>query len=283
MDIMERIDALNKRARELNAERERAIGRKEALELKLQNLVAKYKQEYGVEVTEENLEEVGNEVMQRYQAKANALDNIIQLADNGDFAGATEMIKEFVSGGVVSVTEGNEPVVETPTVNTSEVPTSGVAQNAPTPTVNTSEVAQATPVVNKEVQAVPTPTAVPEPVEEVQKPTVSTETPTVPEQGVAPAGVQVGTPNPSPFVISGGSVTEPKKVEHEVDAITGSTNPFTKTYTAPSADTEGAFLEGLGGTPIANVADTSEPIAKDDKPAAPPSFSSVLGGSPFGV
>ena len=116
----EYIQGLNKKAQELNSNRQMQLGRKESAQQAYDKAVAMYKQQYGVDITPENLQEIYNNVVSELNTQAQELERKIADVDNQ----ANQAVSAPV-GGIDTTVPVQPQTVEQPVIHTT-VPTDTV-------------------------------------------------------------------------------------------------------------------------------------------------------------
>lgn len=123
--LSQRIDAVNKQITAVNIERNRNIGKREALERQYEALTAEYKEKYGVSLTAENLAAEVKAVTEEKNAEVEKIEKALQCISAGQFDEAefiltgkhTEVEKNVGINGeaVVAQSEPAQPkVLDTP-------------------------------------------------------------------------------------------------------------------------------------------------------------------------
>ena len=82
---LEQVKQMNQRATFLNGERQRILGMKESAKKSYDNAIAMYKERYGVELTDENLQAEYNTVSAMVQQEVEQLGSLIQSIESGEY------------------------------------------------------------------------------------------------------------------------------------------------------------------------------------------------------
>lgn len=211
IELQNKVTELNKQAKVLNAQRQQSIGKRDALNKQIADMIADYNKTYGTTLTTENIEAefqaVANETLQ----KANIMEGIINAIQMGDIATANQL---------AGIKAEEEKVAEV----SAEVVESMVEQ------------AQAQAVVEVLVAEVPV-----NPAQIVSEAQV--ETPIQPAEVVkeAPAQAKIPSPVHNPIDISSGSVggslfnAEPLPTEN-------TSSVFSRDFSKPSEEETGVPL-----------------------------------------
>lgn len=202
-EINSRVKSLNAVVHKKNEERQMLLGRKQALEAQYNEMVQKYKEETGVDLTVTSLEDEVNRVVTEKTEQVQKLERVIALIDAGNYTEAENLINSSNPDSVVAQNETAPVSSQTEEVKVATKP----VEEKSTP------VAQETaPVVEKPTPVVTEPTPV------VQE-TVAVEQKTAPvvEPKVAPpVGDVVAPPISKPT-----GVTPPKSPVNSFSAILG--------------------------------------------------------------
>lgn len=84
MEILAKVKELNVKANNLNKKREQALWERNKAKADLDKAMAEYKEKYGIELTEDNIESEYNTVLADITAKAEKLANDIKAIENGE-------------------------------------------------------------------------------------------------------------------------------------------------------------------------------------------------------
>lgn len=127
MDL-QAVEQLNAKAKALNSQRERLLGQREAAKSAYEKAVLLYKQKYGVELTEENLQSEYNAVKQQLQEEYEKLQALIASIESGEY----KKEKTVASAGSVQTSVPQTGSVQAPSANPApfaspSVPNTGVA------------------------------------------------------------------------------------------------------------------------------------------------------------
>lgn len=246
--INQRIAVLNADSKRINNDRAVSIGKKETLQKQMNDALAAYKEKYGVELTEANLQSEIDRVSAEKLKEVEQIESVLNLIKLGQYDEAnalvngTPAVKESASVQGAPAT----PVVEQPQ---SPVSTASIQESIPTPPVENP--IPTTPVH----ESVPTPP-------DLGIPAASVESvPTPPDLGIPTPPIQESIPTPPDL-----GLHEPPTLGTPV-----ATPPVlgTPTESIPTPPVE----PSLGVPPVAPTSTPSgQPIA---------SFNAILGGSPF--
>ena len=220
-EITQRIAAANAEVKRLNNERNVNLGKRETLTAQLNNTLAKYSQQYGVELTVDNLQKEMQRVLQEKETETTLIENMLALIKDGKYEDAERLANP--DAFVESNTEPT-PVSPTPTVEPTPV--------APTPTVEPTSVA-------------PTSTVEPTPVSPL--PNLSEEVMPEPKAPVLPnLSEEIKMPEP---VAPSKTVLPDLSEEVGMDALKGfqSGEPAPITPTAPKSAVDTSTLPDLTG------------------------------------
>lgn len=195
--LSQRIDAVNKQITAVNIERNRNIGKREALERQYEALTTEYKEKYGVSLTAENLAAEVKTVTEEKNAEVEKVEKALQCISAGQFDEAefiltgkhTEVEKNVGINGeaVVAQSEPAQPKV----LDTSITAETGVSEDvavasAVTQSFETVEPAiSAPPFVGVAREESVTPPSFPEPTPPVATPPVATPPSSVPHTATA--------------------------------------------------------------------------------------------------
>lgn len=246
--INQRIAVLNADSKRINNDRAVSIGKKETLQKQMNDALAAYKEKYGVELTEANLQTEIDRVSAEKLKEVEQIESVLNLIKLGQYDEANALVN-----GTPAVKESAQvqeapatPVVEQPQSPVSNAP---IQESVPTPPVEN-------PIPTAPVQeSVPTPP-------DLGIPAASVESvPTPPDLGIPTPPIQESIPTPPDL-----GLHEPPTLGTPV-----ATPPVlgTPTESIPTPPVE----PSLGVPPVAPTSTPSgQPIA---------SFNAILGGSPF--
>lgn len=244
-EIKQRIAVANGESKRLNNERQVSIGKRDALTSQLTTLFAKYKEEYGIELTKDNVDTELQRVLAEKEKEVEQIENVLNLINSGNYADAQKL----------TVSVNNEP----------EQPAQGDItsfQSTMTQEVNASISTQA---VTETIPSQPTSVPVQSVTESVIPPT-QPSVPTPPIQTSVPAGGAQG-------VVSS-SVTPPTVSTPEV--------PTPPTPPTPSVNNTGISALNGFSEPVGNVAPPTPPTVEEPKQSvSPTSFNAILSGTAF--
>lgn len=244
-EIIQRIAVANSESKRINEERNINIGKKETLTKQLTTAIDKYKNDYGVEISADNLNDEINRVTSIKEEEIKNIESVLSLIQEGKYVDA----ENIVTGNTVT-TEQTSANIEASTAQTTVEPV--VAPSVP-----------ASPVVPSEPTIPVAPSAPASPVipSEPASP-VSSVTPSAPASPVSPvAPSEPASPmTPQPVNTSG------------IAALNNFSAPQQEAPVAPSVSTEPAspFSDSTPTAPTSNVENVT-------------SFSAILGGSNFQV
>ena len=216
--INQRIAVLNADSKRINNDRAVSIGKKETLQKQMNDALAAYKEKYGVELTEANLQSEIDRVSAEKLKEVEQIESVLNLIKLGQYDEANALVN-----GTPAVKE-SAPVQEAPATPVVEQPqtpvsTAPIQESVPTPPVEnpipTAPVQESVPTPPDlglhEPPTLGTPVATP-PV--LGTPTESIPTPPVePSLGVppvAPTSTPSGQPIASFNAILGGSPFKPQ-------------------------------------------------------------------------
>ena len=220
-EITQRIAAANAEVKRLNNERNVNLGKRETLTAQLNNTLAKYSQQYGVELTVDNLQKEMQRVLQEKETETTLIENMLALIKEGKYEDAERLANP---DALVESNTAPTPVSPTPTVEPTPV--------APTPTVEPTSVA-------------PTSTVEPTPVSPL--PNLSEEVMPEPKAPVLPnLSEEIKMPEP---VAPSKTVLPDLSEEVGMDALKGfqSGEPAPITPTAPKSAVDTSTLPDLTG------------------------------------
>ena len=254
-EIKQRIAVANGESKRLNNERQVSIGKRDALTSQLKTLFAKYKEEYGIELTKDNVDSELQRVLSEKEKEVEQIENVLNLINSGNYTEA----QKLVDGAEQSATQ---PVQETASSVQSPV------EQTTTPPVQIPVEQTATPPVQTPAEQSVSQPSVPPVEQSVAQPSVPSVQSSVPTPPVQPAGVPQGVVPPS--------VTPPPSTP---DVATPPTPP---TPPAPPVNNTGiAALNGFS-EPAGNVASPTQPTAEESKQTtSPTSFNAILSGTAF--
>lgn len=246
--INQRIAVLNADSKRINNDRAVSIGKKETLQKQMNDALAAYKEKYGVELTEANLQSEIDRVSAEKLKEVEQIESVLNLIKLGQYDEANALVNG------TSAKEESVPVQEAPATTVIEHPqtpvsTASIQEPIPTPPVEN-------PIPTTPVQeSVPTPP-------DLGIPAASVESvPTPPDLGIPTPPIQESIPTPPDL-----GLHEPPTLGTPV-----ATPPVlgTPTESIPTPPVE----PSLGVPPVAPTSTPSgQPIA---------SFNAILGGSPF--
>ena len=216
--INQRIAVLNADSKRINNDRAVSIGKKETLQKQMNDALAAYKEKYGVELTEANLQSEIDRVSAEKLKEVEQIESVLNLIKLGQYDEANALVNG------TSAVKKSAPVQEAPATPVVEQPQSPVStapiqESVPTPPVEnpipTAPVQESIPTPPDlglhEPPTLGTPVATP-PV--LGTPTESIPTPPVePSLGVppvAPTSTPSGQPIASFNAILGGSPFKPQ-------------------------------------------------------------------------
>lgn len=228
--INQRIAVLNADSKRINNDRAVSIGKKETLQKQMNDALAAYKEKYGVELTEANLQSEIDRVSAEKLKEVEQIEAVLNLIKLGQYDEANALVngihakeesvpvKETTVAPVVEhPVETAQPVQESiPTPPDLGIPTPPVQESIPTP----PDLGIPTPPIQESIPTppdlgIPTPPVLGSPVESVPTPPdLGIPTPPVePSLGVppvAPTSTPSGQPIASFNAILGGSPFKPQ-------------------------------------------------------------------------
>lgn len=233
--INQRIAVLNADSKRINNDRAVSIGKKETLQKQMNDALAAYKEKYGVELTEANLQSEIDRVSAEKLKEVEQIESVLNLIKLGQYDEAnalvngTPAIKESAPVQEAPATPVVEQPVETaqpvqesiPTPPNLGIPTPPVQESIPTPPdlgIPTPPIQASIPTppdLGTPAESIPTPPVLGSPVESVPTPPdLGIPTPPVePSLGVPPV-VPTSTPSGQPIAsfnaILGGSPFKPQ-------------------------------------------------------------------------
>lgn len=233
--INQRIAVLNADSKRINNDRAVSIGKKETLQKQMNDALAAYKEKYGVELTEANLQSEIDRVSAEKLKEVEQIEAVLNLIKLGQYDEANALVngtpakeesapvKETPVAPVVEQpVETAQPVQESiPTPPDLGIPTPPVQESIPTPpdlgipTPPIQESIPTPPDLGTPVESTPTPPILGSPVESIPTPPdLGIPTPPVePSLGVppvAPTSTPSGQPIASFNAILGGSPFKPQ-------------------------------------------------------------------------
>lgn len=238
--INQRIAVLNADSKRINNDRAVSIGKKETLQKQMNDALAAYKEKYGVELTEANLQSEIDRVSAEKLKEVEQIESVLNLIKLGQYDEANALVN-----GTPAVKEST-PVQEapaTPVVEQPQTPVSTVPVQEPIPTPPVENSIPTAPVQ----KSVPTPPDLGIPaasVESVPTPPIQESIPTPPDLGLHEPPT-LGTPVATPPVL--GTPTESIPTP-PVEPSLG-VPPVAPTST-PSGQPIASFNAILGGSPF---------------------------------
>lgn len=233
--INQRIAVLNADSKRINNDRAVSIGKKETLQKQMNDALAAYKEKYGVELTEANLQSEIDRVSAEKLKEVEQIEAVLNLIKLGQYDEANALVngtpakEESVPVKETPVAPVFEQPVETaqpvqesiPTPPDLGIPTPPVQESIPTPpdlgipTPPIQESIPTPPDLGTPAESIPTPPVLGSPVESVPTPPdLGIPTPPVePSLGVppvAPTSTPSGQPIASFNAILGGSPFKPQ-------------------------------------------------------------------------
>lgn len=236
--INQRIAVLNADSKRINNDRAVSIGKKETLQKQMNDALAAYKEKYGVELTEANLQSEIDRVSAEKLKEVEQIEAVLNLIKLGQYDEANALVngtpakeesvpvKETpvapVAPVVEQLVETAKPVQESiPTPPDLGIPTPPVQESIPTPpdlgipTPPIQESIPTPPDLGTPAESIPTPPVLGSPVESIPTPPdLGIPTPPVePSLGVppvAPTSTPSGQPIASFNAILGGSPFKPQ-------------------------------------------------------------------------
>ena len=233
--INQRIAVLNADSKRINNDRAVSIGKKETLQKQMNDALAAYKEKYGVELTEANLQSEIDRVSAEKLKEVEQIEAVLNLIKLGQYDEANALVngtpakeesvpvKETPVAPVVEQSvETAQPVQESiPTPPDLGIPTPPVQESIPTPpdlgipTPPIQESIPTPPDLGTPAESIPTPPVLGSPVESIPTPPdLGIPTPPVePSLGVppvAPTSTPSGQPIASFNAILGGSPFKPQ-------------------------------------------------------------------------
>ena len=233
--INQRIAVLNADSKRINNDRAVSIGKKETLQKQMNDALVAYKEKYGVELTEANLQSEIDRVSAEKLKEVEQIEAVLNLIKLGQYDEANALVngtpakeesvpvKETPVAPVVEQPiETAQPVQESiPTPPDLGIPTPPVQESIPTPpdlgipTPPIQESMPTPPDLGTPAESIPTPPVLGAPVESVPTPPdLGIPTPPVePSLGVppvAPTSTPSGQPIASFNAILGGSPFKPQ-------------------------------------------------------------------------
>lgn len=218
-----RISVVNANVKRLNNERQVSLGRLDTLKSQLDSAFAAYKEKFGVELTPETLNAELARVTAEKEKEVSYIEQIFQLIEAGDFAGANAMAEQGV-GAVNAQSPASEVVQAESTV---AEPANEEAEVVAEPPVAPSAPAVSAPAVSAPPVMTPPPVMeIPQAAVGAAQPTVAIPQPAVatPEKPKSPilSGLDLPTPPTvsAPPNLSGLGVTPatPAKPEQKVSS-----------------------------------------------------------------
>lgn len=138
---IEELKQLNQRASALNAQRQRSLGTRDSTQQRLDQVLANYKAQHGVDLTPETLQNEYNKVYQEVQVQASNLQSTIESIERGEYKATESTYKPL---------EDPEVVIPKTTTQPTAQPTQPVQPVQPVqntqPVLTQASVAQATQV-----------------------------------------------------------------------------------------------------------------------------------------
>lgn len=230
--INQRIAVLNADSKRINNDRAVSIGKKETLQKQMNDALAAYKEKYGVELTEANLQSEIDRVSAEKLKEVEQIESVLNLIKLGQYDEAnalvngTPAVKESVPVKETPVAPVIEQPVETaqpvqeniPTPPDLGIPTPPVQESIPTPpdlgipTPPIQESIPTPPDLRTPAESIPTPPVLGTPAESIPTPPdLGIPTPPVePSLSVPPVANTSGQPIASFNAILGGSPFKPQ-------------------------------------------------------------------------
>lgn len=230
--INQRIAVLNADSKRINNDRAVSIGKKETLQKQMNDALTAYKEKYGVELTEANLQSEIDRVSAEKLKEVEQIEAVLNLIKLGQYGEANALVngtpakeesvpvKETPVAPVVEQpVETAQPVYESiPTPPDLGIPTPPVQESIPTPpdlgipTPPIQESIPTPPDLGTPAESIPTPPILGSPIESVPTPPdLGIPTPPVePSLGVPPVVNTSGQPIASFNAILGGSPFKPQ-------------------------------------------------------------------------
>lgn len=91
IELQNKVTELNRQAKVLNAQRQQSIGKKDALNKQINDMIAEYNNTYGTALTVENIEAELQTVASDMMQKATAMEGIISAIQAGDIDTANKL------------------------------------------------------------------------------------------------------------------------------------------------------------------------------------------------
>lgn len=120
-EITQRIAAANAEVKRLNNERNVNLGKKETLTTQLNNTIAKYSQQYGVQLTVDNLQSEMQRVLAEKENETTLIENMLTLIKEGKYEDAERLANP------------DADIENTDVEPTPVAPTSSISHVEPTP------------------------------------------------------------------------------------------------------------------------------------------------------
>lgn len=153
-EITQRIAAANAEVKRLNNERNVNLGKKETLTTQLNNTLTKYAQQYGVQLTVDNLAQEMNRVLEEKEKETANIESMLSLIKEGKYEEAEHIANPDAEYTQATVEPTPTPVAQTATATVTPTPVTPVAPTPVTPTPVASTPVAPTPVA-------PTPNVLP--------------------------------------------------------------------------------------------------------------------------
>lgn len=284
MDINElnaKIVSLNKQINELNTERDRNIGKREAFQRQYEGMVAEYEKAYGVKLTPETLAAEIESVRTAKEEEVQRITQALALIEEGKCADAEYLLtgkKPEETVGAVDVNGGT--VAETATPKTAEfiAVEKPASSDIPKPDVDLREETAET-VTETVTETVASGAAVPN---------IPPVVPPAPSVGVASENVSApsGVPAPPPAAPTIPQTITPADIAAGISPIGAMVNEAVGIGTPPSAPTTNPTQELFGDLSPSNygagaVENQTQPSTPAGVVTPPPTFKP--GESPFGA
>lgn len=102
--LIERAQELNNKVKEINSERMRKLGEREAAQKALKQKLSEYNAKYGCDYTEKDLATVYTSLVEKFNSDVAALEEQIAIIESGEFVDmgsvGVEGVKDVVQSGV---------------------------------------------------------------------------------------------------------------------------------------------------------------------------------------
>ena len=247
-EIKQRIAVANGESKRLNNERQVSIGKRDALTSQLTTLFAKYKEEYGIELTKDNVDTELQRVIAEKEKEVAKIEQVLNLIKEGRYNEAEAIVNPTLAS------------------NNTEAKVIDESMNSTFDAIHTSSEVMNSAIDDMGSTARPTGVV-------TQQPFVSPVTTQQPETVVPPVV-------PAPPVMTNESVvsvTPNQQVEPVPPAP-----PVAPVPPTPSVNNTGISALNGFSEPVGNVAPPTPPTVEEPKQSvSPTSFNAILNGTAF--